>query len=256
MGKISLEEKRKIQLEMLKEIDTFCREHHLKYILAFGTLIGAIRHKGFIPWDDDLDICMPIDDLEIFKKEFQSDNIEYVDIDIDKSYSFLFPRLVHKKTYSKIGYFNKGKGVNIDVYPCFECKGNKDDLQVIFEKTKSMRKKDLTLLKWKNRIARYTPFPNILNLESSIKKSRNYLYSQCVEEGSSVYYVYGGELDFRNVYQFNIFKNIIDVEFEGHKFMAPACYDSYLKQFYGDYMQLPPEEQRHPYHGDYYYWKE
>ena len=64
---ISLEEKKSIQLEMLKEIDAFCRNNNIKYSLAFGTLIGAVRHKGFIPWDDDVDIMMPLPDMLRFR---------------------------------------------------------------------------------------------------------------------------------------------------------------------------------------------
>lgn len=76
---LSLEERKKVQLEMLKEVDTFCRENNIKYALSCGTLIGAIRHKGFIPWDDDVDITMPFDDMVHFLKIFKSDKIEICD---------------------------------------------------------------------------------------------------------------------------------------------------------------------------------
>ena len=70
---ITLEQRKQIQLEMLSEIDTFCRTHGIRYMIAFGTLLGAVRHKGYIPWDDDVDISMPIDDMLRFKNEFKSD---------------------------------------------------------------------------------------------------------------------------------------------------------------------------------------
>ena len=68
---ITLDERKQIQLEMLIEIDKFCREHNIKYMLAYGTLIGAVRHKGYIPWDDDVDISMPLEDILRFKNEFK-----------------------------------------------------------------------------------------------------------------------------------------------------------------------------------------
>ena len=60
---ISIEERKVVQLEMLKEINSFCKANNIRYSLAFGTLLGAVRHKGFIPWDDDVDIMMPLPDM-------------------------------------------------------------------------------------------------------------------------------------------------------------------------------------------------
>ena len=79
--KITLEERKQIQLQMLDEIDAFCRAKGIRYTLAYGTLIGAIRHKGFIPWDDDVDLLMPLPDMLRFKSEFKSDKIRFCDID-------------------------------------------------------------------------------------------------------------------------------------------------------------------------------
>ena len=80
---ISFEEKKRIQLEMLDEIDAFCRANNIRYSIAFGTLLGAVRHKGFIPWDDDVDIMMPLPDLMRFKQMFKSNTIDYLDVDIE-----------------------------------------------------------------------------------------------------------------------------------------------------------------------------
>ena len=70
MNRLSLEEIKKIELNILLSFKQFCEEHDLRYYLAGGTLLGAIRHRGFIPWDDDIDVCMPRKDYEIFIKEF------------------------------------------------------------------------------------------------------------------------------------------------------------------------------------------
>ena len=69
-AELDLDTRKDIQFSMLKEIDSFCRQHSIRYSLAYGTLLGAIRHNGFIPWDDDVDIMMPIVDLLVFKKNF------------------------------------------------------------------------------------------------------------------------------------------------------------------------------------------
>jgi LPS biosynthesis protein len=74
--KVTWEESRKIRLDVLVEVDDFCRKNNLRYFLAFGTLLGAIRHKGYIPWDDDTDIMMPRKDLEIFKRTFKYGKIQ------------------------------------------------------------------------------------------------------------------------------------------------------------------------------------
>ena len=99
---ITFEERKTIQLEMLKEIDAFCKENKIRYSLAFGTLLGAVRHKGFIPWDDDVDIIMPLPDMLKLKETFRSESIEYCDGETSKYYSYAFSRLVNKKTYRKI----------------------------------------------------------------------------------------------------------------------------------------------------------
>ena len=93
---LSFEERKTLQLEMLKEIDTFCKAHDIKDSLAFGTLLGAVRHTGFIPWDDDVDIIMPMPELLKLKKLFKSESIEYCDVDTTQYFSYACSRLVSK----------------------------------------------------------------------------------------------------------------------------------------------------------------
>ena len=126
---ITLEERKKIQLGMLDEIDSFCREHDIRYSLAFGTLIGAIRHKGYIPWDDDVDLIMPLPDMLRFKKEFKSDKLAYVDLDTVPHYEYHFSRICYLPTYSKTGVLEKSYGVNIDLYPVVGMPDTEDEIQ-------------------------------------------------------------------------------------------------------------------------------
>ena len=74
---INVEELKHIQLDMLSDIAEFCEQNHIKYFLAYGTLIGAIRHKGYIPWDDDIDICMPRPDYDKFLRLYNKKNSAY-----------------------------------------------------------------------------------------------------------------------------------------------------------------------------------
>ena len=114
---LTKEEIRQVQLEMLDEVDAFCRANNIRYSLAFGTLLGAVRHKGYIPWDDDMDIIMPLPDLLRFKELFKSEKIQYIDIDTERHYPYHFSRIAYRLTYNRISRFVKAYGVNIDIYP-------------------------------------------------------------------------------------------------------------------------------------------
>ncbi len=255
---ISLEEIKKIQLEMLIEIDEFCRKHKIRYILAFGTLLGAIRHKGYIPWDDDIDISMPYEDMLRFKNEFSSEKLKYCDIDTEKYYDFSFSRVCYEPTYSKYGLICKSYGISIDVYPLIEV--SKSD-EIIAKQLKTAKK----LISWKYNvkklrgfIIRHLPIKTIPFYKYINSVYRNYLFNQMQEVGGGRFYFIAGLLELfdKHVLNFNPFDELIEVEFENHKFLGPARYDEYLSTRYGDYMQLPPEDQRRPYHGGHYYWKE
>lgn len=252
---ITLEERKKIQLEMLVEIDKFCREHNIKYMLAFGTLLGAIRHKGYIPWDDDVDISMPLDDMLRFKKEFKSEKLKYCDVDTEDFYEYHFSRISYKPTYRKCGIVSKSYGVNIDLYPTLEVSSDIDSIKII-ETLNSLYKKREFLLVWGRRIIKILPLSRIFCLKSVVRKYRDELCKLLISEGGGVYHCIAGPLEKYELHtwSFNPFEDMVEVYFEGHKFMAPARYHEYLSRRYGDYMQFPPEDQRHPYHGGEYYW--
>lgn len=251
---ISLNDRKSLQLEMLNEIDSFCRKNGIKYALSCGTLIGAIRHGGYIPWDDDVDITMLFPDILRFRELFKSDNIEYIDIETDRDYGFHFSRLVSKKTYSKLG-LHRGLGVCIDLYPIIECSNDIEKLKELLPKGNKLLKKRLLYMKWYSRIQRFTPFSQLPGYKKAMNDYYSFMINEVQSIGGGYYYQMGGPLIdnsngfFHNLWPFNPLEELVEVNFEDSKFMIPERYDEFLRVRYGDYMQLPPEDQRRPYHG-------
>ena len=252
---LTAEDRRQLYLEMMDEVDKFCRSHDIRYSLSSGTLIGAIRHKGFIPWDDDLDIMMPLPDMMIFREIFKSDNLKYVDIDIDDNYQFPFSRIESLKTYNKISpYGRKGSGMAIDLYPMLGLPQRNIEIDKFFVKARIICDKRLHMMLWGNRIHRYLPFLRCLSIGKQVKLYRDFMFQFPYETAQRFYHL-GGYPNWAAVMDKDYFKELIDVEFEGYSFMAISDFDEYLNNCYGDYMTPPPEDQRVPYHIGHYYWK-
>lgn len=249
--KVSQKEMRQIQLEMLDEIDAFCREHGIRYSLAFGTLIGAIRHKGYIPWDDDVDIIMPLPDMLHFKKEFRSDKLSYHDVETDPYYEFHFSRISYNKTYTQSGKILRSYGVCIDLYPVV---GISEDADIYIQKLRPLLHKRMQHIKWRKRVIKYLPLKTIPGYRKSVQEYRDKVLFSC-PYGEAKNYFHAGSLNKVNIFDFDAFTDTCDVEFEGHTYMAVGCWHEYLTHCFGDYMQLPPEEDRRPAHGFVCYWK-
>lgn len=255
---IPLDEQKKIRLEILKEIDIFCRENDIRYSLAFGTLLGAVRHQGFIPWDDDLDIMMPLPDLLRLKSLFHSDKIEFCDIDTMSNYRCAFANLGYKATYRKEGIIGSFFGVGIDVLPYI---GVSDDVSVrdaFFKKAEKFQKTRIDFLVWQSRLLKILPIKSILGFKKAIKNYRDYLYFNSLPyDKAKAFYVIALPLEKRDkcIFSKDLFDGFVDLNFEGIRVQCIEQYDFFLTQVYGDYMQLPPIEERVPHHGQTYYWK-
>jgi len=254
---ISLDERKRIQLEMLSELDSFCNEHNLKYVLAYGTLLGAVRHNGYIPWDDDVDIIMPYNDILYLKSHLNSGFMGLVDVENCKYHYYAFPRLVHNGSYSVVGKNAFSHGVCIDLYPMIPFsehiyiqKESIKELKVYYNIRIFLMRVQRFLMR-KSRI-KYFPLTFYAN-----KLFEKKYYKVMINTLGENYFIVASQLEqYENdIFDYDIFERTLVVKFEDRMLKIPEKYDTILKQWYGNYMQLPPEDQRHPYHGGDYYWK-
>ena len=252
--KLTLSNRKNLYLSMMDEIDAFCRKNNIRYSLSCGTLIGAIRHKGFIPWDDDLDIMMPLPDMIKFKEQFHSDNLRYVDVDIADNHQNPFSRIESLKTFSYKWPYYKSFGLCIDLYPIIGLPKRNIEIDRFFFAARKLLIKRCKLNKWKKRTDRFFPIINFRKATKSYIEYRNFMF-QFQYGNSGRFYHLGGAPNWAAVLDEDYFDDSIDVIFEGRKYQSISKYDQFLTTLYGDYMQLPPEKDRHPYHGGDYYWK-
>lgn len=255
---VSREDQKHIQLEMLNEIDAFCTKNSIRYSLAFGTLLGAIRHKGFIPWDDDVDIMMPVGDMLRFKNEFHSSNMKYCDIDTESHFEYAFSRIASLRTFRKAGLVNRSYGVCIDLYPVIPISSVEKENDLFFEKGAKLLNIRLNAIRIKSFLCKILPVKTFPGFDYMIRLYHDHLLSLSVCPPYRKYYIIAGHISLRNrmIYDYDLFDKLIDVDFEEFKFKATIHFDQFLSLRYGDYMTLPPMEERKPYHGGQYYWIE
>lgn len=246
------------EVEMLDEIVRICKKYDLQYFLIGGTLLGAVRHKGFIPWDDDLDIAMPRNDYEKFQKvcvEELTEKYYLHSIDTDPEYWVSFIKVRKKNTIfepvqdSTID--TKYKGVYIDIFPLDNARRENSIMQDI----QAYMCKGLTSFQYRRRGATMiTKTPIGIKLLSpllgmfSIKTISNWISTimQWNKDDNAEYFVnIGSFIDFhKQTMPKEAFLPATSVEFEGKLYDAPKDFDYVLHRLYGDYMKLPPVEKR------------
>lgn len=274
MRKITeLKELQSIELDIMNEIDRICRSENIRYYLAGGTLLGAVRHKGFIPWDDDMDISMPRDDydrfLEIMKAR-ENSVYKILAIEYTEGYPYPFAKVVDSRTrlVEEIGKDIPEMGIFIDVFP-IDGMGKQKDYAMkrlmkivrlrsrIWEaslKPEEIKNKELSL---KNRIIKGIA-NKVINV-IGIKKCYNYMMKYVKEisynDSNWIASAVGGANIERELIERKYFDDIVEMEFEGYKFYAPQGYKKYLSNLYHDYMKLPSKDKRVASHRGEIWWK-
>ena len=265
---IGLDELKKIELNLLVHFAAYCGAHNLRYYLYAGTLLGAVRHKGFIPWDDDIDVCMPRPDYERFyqlvKKEPISPEIgaiTYRDVDTCLC-PFIKLQDLRTEGHEEDLREEFQTSVWIDIFPMDGVPADDPTLsgsirhlnRLVRLISLSSRpfvpcKDPLRLLKRYYIFKRYSKVNlNDVNAEIESIAMRNN-YDDCELVGSLVFTDIPQSISPRAGYD-----NPVMLEFEGHQFPAPSNYDECLTSFYGDYMTPPPEKDRIP-HAFRAWWK-
>lgn len=259
MENVTLKELQMSILEIMIEIKRVCEKYNLKYILYGGSCLGAVRHNGFIPWDDDADIAMPRADYERLKKiclEGQlSDKFYFQDYsDSEPHYHSPWIRIRKNNTLCVIDHHEKDGfnhlGVFVDIFPIDYLSS---DNEKFVEKKYAAFKKANRLFKNKVSIKRKTIKSKILHLsllpfsaEKLLKKRDNTMLGRfnnnikaiCLFDYCSSYAPKGA------LFPVDLFDETINHTFENIEFPIPKKYDDMLKIMYGDYMTLPPENKR------------
>lgn len=269
---ISTIQNKKVLLDILIYFDTLCRKYNINYSLGYGTLLGAARHSGFIPWDDDIDVIMPQNDYLRFINlpEFceQTSNSRYqlhcskYEKVFDELYAYPFAKLEDSYTEAVFLRTKDSGGAYIDIFPVTGLPNEKNDRKQHFQKTMDLQlkiniavrrdaDKSITpLLFLKNvRRAAYR-----LNLARFRSEAERLVFSHEFEESDFVavsVWNYGE----REILPKSIFNEYCELSFEGFKFFCVKEYTQVLTKIYGDWEKLPPKDAQVAHHEYNLFWK-
>lgn len=264
MTELNLEQVKTIQVDILKALHAFCKKQNIRYYLASGTLIGAIRHNGYIPWDDDIDVYMPRPDYDTFLATFnrQSPRYQVKSLELDPDFPFPYAKVFDTNTllkeHTRIQYT---LNINIDLFPLdgideadrFLLKLQHflnlvQQFKIMpYDKRRGIIKN--TIL-YSIRLA-LSPITSQFIIKRMIQNARKYPYDRCKKvavlcEGVKNNYIYDK----------SVFSGDETHLFEDGMFYIPKGYKEYLTKAYGDFMQLPPAEKRTTHHNFEAYIKE
>lgn len=266
MKELAIQEIQKISLEILYTITNICESQNLRYSLVYGTLIGAIRHKGYIPWDDDVDIMMPRPDYDKLLAHLKTHINQYPNLKIFnreecKEYPYMITRISDDRYILKMENEKPfGMGIFIDIYP-YDGLGKTKKEAITYG-----RRGDVLSSFCYQATREHFAFENTNSIIRKVIKYPIYIISKLIgkdyfqrkleklaglkdydtsEYIGCVIWLSGGKKD---IFPRKWFDETIKVKFDKYEFRVPKYYDKILTHIYGDYMKLPPEKDRIGHH--------
>ncbi len=274
MKEMTASEIKSCSLDILLFIDQLCKKHNITYYLCGGTLLGAVRHQGFIPWDDDIDIMLPRKEYNKLLECFPSDD-KYVIRKplVDKGYPYPYAKVMDNNTIKYENFRSQYLvgGIDVDVFPIDALPSDNVQCIAYFKEIEKIGLKldflKLTSFKGRNIMSttakylcsyyyRAKQFCGLISTEKvlsqyvTLAQRYNGIASECCGITSISHY---------GIKERNISKDYVPtvlVSFENHQFPAPGCYKTYLSNLYGkNFMELPPVDKRVTHHDFKAYWR-
>ena len=267
MRELSLEEQKKILLEILVDFDRVCRANDISYSIAYGTLLGAVRHRGFIPWDDDVDVVVTREDYNRLRNILNGqleENHYFVCAEDDRRFSAPLAKIIDQRTVLNQLEHHSDRmdlGVYIDIFvldyiPDDQAKRAKTlkksvILRKIWSFCGTVNEENPAPVRLLRRLANRTPLARRTALYINRWAENNTEYRNAVniitfnDDQMEIYIMDAADL-----------KELNEYEFEGRRFLGIRDYDKYLRRWYDEYMEFPPEEKRVSHHVTEVYWKD
>ncbi len=256
----NLQRIQEIELEILDEIIRICEKNHIKYNLEGGSCLGAVRHDGMIPWDDDIDIAMLREEYNKFyeacKRDLDTSRFLYQDFRTDKSCGLIFTKIRRKDTILSESYCSHLKfhqGVWVDIFCYDSVPSDKKKRDRLRKKMKILQ--NLYIIRCGYNLPESAPaylqpiyrvvrfLVKIVPIDFLIGKMW-LLMNQYKDSRGKYVFNYGGAYPEKGLFKRELFEHTIDHEFNGRRAKIVEDYPGYLKQLYNDYMKLPPENKR------------
>ena len=258
MRKITPEERKKIQLDLMQSIHDYCEKNNIKYTLAFGSLLGAVRHKGFIPWDDDIDIEMLREDYDRFINSYYDEEHPFYkvnDVTTDMEYDIPFAKISDERTIFYENTNSKDVGIYIDVFPIDNLFDDKESCVAYMKKVYREIKipRNVKYLRWDKHRNWYKNIFYYLLKPLLIGKSTRSFAEKLIKKGifhknietKYVGLVCDGFKNLHSIVERSMFEEVVNMEFEDRSFKGIKRYDEYLTNEYGDYMTPPKNPCNH-----------